>query len=259
MRRRKIRPSRRMPRPDRAPPLLLTLREKSDNPMQAPTERTAARPIARHCPGFKRARRRTALPEYRDKPAVFCFESSKSAALPSARAKPSFHGEARRECLRKITPGARLPATAPASSVPGAGQRSRNTRDKPAVFYSESSERRRAPRAPVPNSLFTAKPAGGLAKNHAQRRRSPAGRYRPSRLLFSPCAGIARKSARSGSYRPAPRACSIEIVQKLRCEGCDYFAAFQASICFCTSATMVSTPLAFSLSTNSSTSSLTSS
>ena len=160
MRRRKIRPSRRMPRPDRAPPLLLTLREKSDNPMQAPTERTAARPIARHCPGFKRARRRTALPEYRDKPAVFCFESSKSAALPSARAKPSFHGEARRECLRKITPGARLPATAPASSVPGAGQRSRNTRDKPAVFYSESSERRRAPRAPVPNSLFTAKPAG---------------------------------------------------------------------------------------------------
>ena len=91
---------------------------------------------------------------------------------------------------RAPPPSARLPATAPASSVPGAGQRSRNTRDKPAVFYSESSERRRAPESPC-QTLFS--------------RRSPPEDLRK----ITPSAGEAPPDA------IVPRACCLTLHKKV--------------------------------------------
>ena len=108
-----------------------------------PSARLPATAPASSVPGAGQRSRNT-----RDKPAVFCFESSKSAALPERPCQALFSRRSPPEDLRKITPGARFPATARLQACP-AQNGSRNTRDKPAVFYSESSERRRAPRAPI--------------------------------------------------------------------------------------------------------------
>lgn len=197
MRRRKIRPSRRKPRPDRAPPLLLTLHKKVERIIQC-KRHDGKNGRAPDCP-----------------------------PLPRLQACPAQDG----------APG--IPVT----------NRPSSDRSPP-----------KAPRSPspVPNSLFTAKPAGGLAKNHAQRRRSPPDAIVPRACCFRDAPELHEK-ARGADHSDPLRALIQLSPSDCLMKGCDYFAAFQASICFCTSATMVSTPLAFSLSTNSSTSSLTSS